>query len=190
MFLLFLASNGMNDLYRELNQRTFERYQTLRDSLAPFLASKAVFTVVMLLVCVGTMLGGGGLIFRIHWRETFALLTLAASYCCFAAGLFAVLVAVMPDERRAAVLNNLVGMGLGLIGGCAFPPQQLPVFLRERITPLMPSYWFVDTARNLQYGGSAVAWGWAALKLAVLSLVLLTLAAILFRRRFKAGLRP
>ena len=66
MFLLFLASNAANDIYKELRQRTFERYQTMRDSLVPFLTSKAVFTVVLLLLCSAILLGGGGLIFRIH----------------------------------------------------------------------------------------------------------------------------
>jgi hypothetical protein len=188
MFLLFLASNAMSDLYRELRQRTFERYQTLRDSLVPFIAGKAVFAVVMLLLCSGMMLGGGGLIFRIHWQQPLALMALTAGYTCFAAALFALLVALMPDERRAAVLNNMAGMALGLIGGCAFPANQLPGFLREHVTPWMPSYWFVDTARNLQYGGANVAWGLVVLKLVLLSVMLLALAAILFRRRFKMGL--
>src|SRR5208337_4420819 len=71
MFLLFLASNAANDIYKELRQRTFERYQTMRDSLVPFLTSKAVFTVVMLLLCSATMLGGGGLIFHVHWEHPF-----------------------------------------------------------------------------------------------------------------------
>jgi hypothetical protein len=189
MFLLFIATNAMSDLYRELRQRTFERYQTLRESLVPFLASKAVFTVVMLLLCSGMMLGGGGLFFRIHWQQPLALMALTAGYTFFAAAFFAVLVALMPDERRASVLNNMAGMALGLVGGCAFPASQLPAFLREHITPLMPSYWFVDTARNLQYGGANVAWGLVALKLVLLSVVLVALAALLFRRRFKMGLR-
>jgi ABC-2 type transport system permease protein len=189
MFLLFLAGNAMSDLYRELRQRTFERYQTMRDSLVPFIASKAVFAVVMLLLCSGIMLGGGGLIFRIHWQHPLALMALAAGYACFAAALFALLVALMPDERRAAVLNNMAGMALGLVGGCAFPASQLPSFLRDHITPLMPSYWFVDTARNLQFGGENVAWGLVTLKLVLLSVVLLALAAVLFRRKFKMGLR-
>ena len=189
MFLLFIAGNAMSDLYRELRQRTFERYQTLRDSLVPFIASKAVFAVVMLLLCSGIMLGGGGLIFHIHWQHPLALMALTFGYTCFAAALFALLVAIMPDERRAAVLNNMAGMALGLVGGCAFPANQLPAFLREHVTPLMPSFWFVDTARNLQFGGGNVAWGLVALKLLLLSVVLLTLAAVLFRRKFKMGLR-
>jgi ABC-2 type transport system permease protein len=189
MFLLFIAGNAMSDLYRELRQRTFERYQTMRDSLVPFIASKAVFAVVMLLLCSGIMLGGGGLIFRIHWQHPLALMLLTAGYTCFAAALFALLVALMPDERRAAVLNNMAGMALGLVGGCAFPANQLPVFLREHVTTLMPSYWFADTASHLQFGGENVAWGLVTLKLVLLSVVLLALAAVLIRRRFKMGLR-
>ncbi len=188
MFLLFIAGNAMSDLYRELRLHTFERYQTLRDSLAPFLAGKAVYAVVMLLLCSGIMLGGGGLIFGIHWRHPLALLTLAAGYACFMAALFAVFVALMPDERRAAVLNNLAAMGLGLAGG-VFPLQQLPAFVRGHITPLLPSYWFTETARNLQEGGMGAAWGWAAFKLAALAVALIVLAAFLFRRKFHTGLR-
>jgi ABC-type multidrug transport system permease subunit len=189
MFLLFLASNAMSDLYRELRQRTLERYQTLRNSLVPFLVSKVIFAVVMLLLCSGMMLGGGGLIFQIHWQHPLALMMLIFGYTCFTAAFFAVLVALMPDERRAGVLNNMAGMALGLVGGCAFPAQQLPAFLREHITPWMPSYWFVDAARNLQYGGTNVAWGMVALKLMLLGVALIALAAVLFRRRFKIGLR-
>jgi ABC-type polysaccharide/polyol phosphate export permease len=100
----------------------------------------------------------------------------------------AVLVALVPDESRAAVLNNIAGMGLGMAGGCAFPPDQLPAFLREHITPLLPSFWFVDTARRLEFGGD-VPWMLVSLKLTVLSTVLIALAALLFRRRFNSGSR-
>jgi len=189
MFLLFLGQNAMSDLHRELRQRTFERYQTLRDSLMPFIAGKAVFAVVMLLLCSAVMLGGGGLIFRIQWQQPLALTALTFGYACFTAAFFAVLVALVPDERQAGVLNNIAGMALGLIGGCAFPAQQLPTFLREHITPFMPSYWYADTMRSLQYGSTGIDWGLVAVKLAGLSVALVALAAFFFRRRFKAGLR-
>ncbi len=187
MFLLFLGQNAMNDLHHEWRGRTFERYQTLHVSALPFIAGKVVFAVAMLLICATVMLGAGGLVFRIHWREPLASVTLVFSYAGFTAAFFAALVALAPDERRAAVLNNLAGMALGLVGGCAFPPEQLPAFLRAHVTPLMPSYWFADTLRNLQSVGAGIAWGWVAVKLVVLSLVLVALAAMLFRRRFHAG---
>jgi len=189
MFLLFIAGNTTGDLFREIRVRTFERYQTLRDSLVPFLVSKVVFTVVMLLICSAIMLGGGGLIFRIHWQQPLALVALTFGYACFMGALYAVVVALLPDERRSAVVNSLVGMALGLVGGCAFPPRQLPSFLRDHVTPLMPSFWFVDAARDLQGGATDTVWLSVTLKLAVLSVGLIALAAFLFRRKFQTGLR-
>jgi hypothetical protein len=189
MFLLFLAGNGMADLHRELRQHTFERYHTMQERLLPFVTGKVVFTAVMLLLCSAIMFGGGGLIFHIAWRQPLALVALIVGYVTFAAGLFALLVALVPDERRAAVLNNIAGMLLGLAGGCAFPPDQLPAFMREHLTALLPSFWFVNTARHLQAGVAGVAWGPVTLELIGLGAVLTGLAVWLFHRRFRKGLR-
>ena len=190
MFLLFLASNGMSDLPRELRQRTFERYHTLHERLLPFVTGKVLFTIVLLLFSSTVMLGGGTLIFRFHWQQPIALAVLTLGYAAFAAGLMATLAAVITDERAANVLNNIAGMALGLVGGCAFPPQNLPAFLRDHITPLMPSFWFCDTVRNLEFGSANVPWLFVTFKLVALGAVCLGIAVFLFRRRFKGGLRP
>ena len=189
MFLLFLANNAMTDLHREVRQRTLARYHTLHQQLTPFIAGKILFTVVVLVICSTILLAGGGLIFGVAWQRPVALALLALGYAFFAAGLMAALVALIPDERKASALNTVVSMGLALAGGCMFPPQGLPAFLRNHIMPLLPTYWFVDTARNLQYSGGAVAWIPALIKLVVLSMGLLVLAAVLFRRQFKMGTR-
>jgi hypothetical protein len=189
MFLLFLANNAMTDLHREVRHRTLARYHTLHHQLTPFIASKVVFAVVVLLLSSSILLAGGGAMFGVRWQQPLALGLIAIGYACFAASVMAVLVALIPDERKANALNTVVSMGLALAGGCMFPPQALPAFLREHITPLLPTYWFVDTARNLQYSGGEVAWGFALAKLLVLSAVLLALAAFLFRRQFRMGER-
>lgn len=188
MFLLFLGQTAMTDLHRELRVRTFERYQTIHSRLWPFIVGKIIFAVVVLLICSLVMLGGGGLIFQIEWQHPLPLTALVFSYALFVAALFAVLVALVPDERRAGVFNNIAGMALGIIGGCAFPAHQLPEFLRAHITPLMPSNWFVEAARSVHFNDPN-AWGMVSIKLLLCSLVLTALAAILFRRKFRIGLR-
>src|ERR1035441_5847560 len=188
MFLLFLGQNAMTDLHRELRKRTFERYQTMHQQLWPFIVGKIVFALVMLLFCSAVMLGGGGLAFQIQWQNPLPLLALVFGYACFVAALFAVLVALVPDERRAGVLNNVAGMALGLVGGCAFPAHNLPAFLREHITPLMPSNWFVESARSLQFTDGNVAWEMVLIKLTVCAAILTAVAAVLFRQKFKTGL--
>lgn len=189
MFLLFIASNGMGDLHREVRLRTFHRYHTMHERLLPFVTGKVIFTVVLLLISSAIMLGGGALIFHIHWSQPFALALLALGYATFAAGLMATLASIISDERTANVLNNIAGMALGLVGGCAFPAERLPVFLREHVTPLLPSYWFTTAVRDLEFGGGNLSWPWVALKLAATGAALIGLAVLLFRRRFKAGLR-
>ena len=190
MFLLFLAGNAMNDLYRELRFRTFERYQTLRQSLLPFVAGKVLFALVLLLLCAAVMLGGGGLAFGLAWRRPLPLLCLVVAYCCFAAGLMALLVALMPDERRATVLNNIAGMALGMFGGCMVPRGGLPHFLGAHITPLMPPYWFADTVAQLQFSAGHVSWLSVFLKLVFLGALLIAVSVAMFHRRFQSGARP
>ncbi len=189
MFLLFIAGNAMADLHRELSLRTFPRYQTLQTATLPFLLAKIIYVMVVVLVCAAIMLGGGGLVFQIHWEHPLALMALTMGYAGFIATWFAVLVALLPDERRAAVLTNLSGMGLGLLGGCAFPPQQLPGFIRHYVMPWLPSHWFAETARNLQGGETTLAWTGVVLQLAAVSVGLAGVAIWLFRRRFNSGLR-
>jgi ABC-type multidrug transport system permease subunit len=168
--------------------RTLERYQTMRAQLFPFIAGKVLYAVVFLLLCAAIMLCGGGMIFRVEWEQPLALATLVVAYSCCAAGMMALLVALIPDERRASTLNSVVGMLLGFAGGCMFPARQLPPLIRDHLTPLLPSFWFVDAARMLQDGNS-VAWGFVSLKLIAVSVVLIVVAVAIFQSRFKQGLR-
>ena len=189
MFLLFLAGNGMSDLNRELHQRTFERYHTLRQQLLPFVAGKVVFVVILVALSSVILLGGGAVVFRIHWQHPFAMMMTSLGYAWFAAGLMAFLATLVTDEHRASALTNILGMILSIAGGCAFPPEQLPPFVRDHVSPLLPTYWFAETLRALQYGPAGVPWGTVAVKFAVLSAVLVALSAVFFRRRFKTGSR-
>jgi ABC-type polysaccharide/polyol phosphate export permease len=100
----------------------------------------------------------------------------------------AVFVGLMPDERRANALTNVVGMLMAIAGGCMFPSRQLPRFLTEHITPMLPTAWFVDAARDLQFGGT-VALTVVLIKFGAVALVLLPASVFILRRRFRKGLR-
>ena len=189
MFLLFIGGNAMTDMYREVRFRTFERYHALHQQLLPFVLSKFVFTTVLLLACSLILLGGGALLFRIHWDQPVGLAILTFAYACCVAGIMAVAVAVMNNERHAEILSTSLNMFLGLAGGCMFPPQQLPAFLREHISPLLPTYWYTEAVRNLGHTGASLPWVLVSLKLLGLSAVLIVLAVLRFQSRFRTGLR-
>jgi hypothetical protein len=187
MFLLFLGGVGIGDLHKEVELRTLQRFQTIRDSLAPFLIAKVLFAAVMLLGCAALLFGGGALVFGVAWKHPLELGGLVLAYALFITGLMALIVAWLPDQRKADALRTMTGMALGLAGGCAMPLDMAPQFYRERIMPLLPTHWFVSTARALEFGGDAVVWPVTALKLALVGALCLALAAWLFRRRFLQG---
>lgn len=184
MFLLFLADVAMRDLARESQRRTFQRFCTLPPGPAVFVASKVVFTLVIVLLGAAILLGGGGLIFGIKWSRPGVVAVLATAFALFAGGLLACSAALGSGARGAEVINNLGVMLLGLASGCAFPANALPEFLRLHVSPLLPPAWFIEAVRGAQFSGAdANLWPLAAVKLAGLGALLTLLAAWLFRRR-------
>ena len=85
--------------------------------------------------------------------------------------------------------NNVIAMGLGLAGGCTFPPEQLPAFVREYITPFTPTYWFAQAVRGLQVPSGTEPWTWALFKLTLLGFLLVVAASWYFQKRLEAGAR-
>ena len=189
MFLLFMADNAMRGLYREVRLHTLARFRTLHEGLGVFIAGKVTMALVVVTIGAVILLGGGSLIFGFQWRHPAILALLILAYALFGAGLMGFVAALAGDEQRADRLNNLVVMILALAGGCMFPPEQLGSFLRDHVTPLMPTGWFVTAARGLQFGGPGAAWLVAGLKLGVLGVVLIAGSALLFRRRLERGVR-
>jgi len=187
MFLLFLANTAMMDLHRELQNRTLQRFRTLHHRLLTLVVSKVAVAVVMLFLCGAIMLGGGSLVFRIHWQHPLALIGLTAGFCLFAAGLLALLTALIPNQRQADTLNTLIAMAVALAGGCAFPADLLPPLLRDHVSTLLPTYWFVETIRNLEFGDASYRWGGMVAGWAVVSAVLIVIATVLLRQRFEKG---
>jgi hypothetical protein len=92
-------------------------------------------------------------------------------------------------EQRADLLNTVVAMGLGLAGGCMFPAEQLPLFLREGVTPFMPTRWFVVGVRELQSGIAGHVWLSALFGLLGLGLASLWASTLMFGRRLQRGTR-
>jgi hypothetical protein len=135
MFLLFLGNTAMGDFRRELQQRTLARLRTLRPGLLPFVTSKVLFSVVMLLVSAAIMLGAGGLLFRIDWRVPLAIMTLTISYCVFASGFTALLGVAVVNEERGDAFGNVAAMAGGWPVAAPFRPSNCPPSSASRSVP-------------------------------------------------------
>ncbi|HWI56439.1 MAG TPA: ABC transporter permease [Bacillota bacterium] len=187
MFLLFLAENASRDVQQEMRQLTLQRFRTLHQQLYSFVASKVLFCLVFLVLSSAVMLGGGGLLFHISWRDPLAVIVLTASYCLFASGLMTLLPTLLGNQRSSQALANVAAMMLGLAGGSAFPAEQLPGFLRHHITPLMPNYWYAEAMRAVAFHDHPAPWLGVALRTALLGAGLMLAAAFLLRRSLERG---
>jgi ABC-type multidrug transport system permease subunit len=187
MFLLLLANRGVADLHREVVHRTSERYHTLRDRVFPFIVGKAFFTAVITGVGAAILLGGGGIVFHIHWPRPVQLAIVTAAYACFATGLTSLLTVLVSNEKHADALNNIVAMALAIGGGCWFPTDWLPPVFRNYLAQVLPTYWYAQATRELWW--SSGYWWVAVIKLMAVTFVCLVLAAYFVRRNFLKGHR-
>jgi ABC-type multidrug transport system permease subunit len=189
MFLLFLADHAIRDLYREVTARTLDRFRTLHDRLLPFVISKVVLALAVVVLGSIVMFGGGVLMFGIHWERPLAMAAVILAFGLFGSGFMAFIAALARSERRANAVNGVIVMCLSFVGGSFFPARQLPPLFRDHLSPLMPNYWFIESLRALQSGGVDMPWSWAALKLLVLGLALVIAASWVFQRALAKGIR-
>lgn len=189
MFLLFLANTGMTDLHREVQMHTLERFATHHVSLAPLIMAKIVYVFIMLLLCIAILYGGSALAFGIAWQHPAQLVLLQVGYALCVTSMMACLVALIPNQRQSESFASVINMMLGLAGGCAFPPNNLPPIIREHIMPWIPTAWFSEGVRHLEFDAGYLQWQSGAVRLFIAAVVFTTLASFLLRRRFASGLR-
>ena len=189
MFLMLLADHAIRDLYREVMARTLDRFRTLHDRLLPFVISKAVLAMAVVVLGSIVMFGGGILVFGIHWEKPMPMIAVILSFGLFASGFMAFIAALARTERRANAVNSVIVMCVSFVGGSFFPARQLPPLFRDHLSPLMPNYWFIEALRALQSGGGETPWGLAVLKLLVLGMALIIAASWIFQRALLKGLR-
>lgn len=186
-FLLFLADHSMRDLHRETRIRTMDRVRSIQESIRTFVASKVIFAGLSVLIGSLILFGGGGAIFGINWRSPGLLALACLGYAVFAAGFMALLVSLIRSERQADTINNMILFIFAFAGGSYFPVDQMPAFMRENISPLLPNYWFIEAVRALHSGTSYSGPLLVVLKLAVAGMVMALLASFLLQRRLTAG---
>jgi hypothetical protein len=185
MFLLFIAESSSRDIQREFTQHTIQRFESLHQRLYTLVAAKMLFNLIFLLLCSTLLLGLGGMVFGIHWSNPVQLIILTVSYCAFAAGLMSLLPPILGFRRESAALGNILGMFIGLAGGSAFPPDQLPGFLRGMLTEHLPNYWYAEAVRASSFGSGSVQWQVASLKMILLGGALMLLSAVLLQWRLR-----
>ena len=134
---------------------------------------------------VVTALLAAWVVFHVPFRGSLALLLASSALYALVGLAIGVLVAARTDSQRTAMMASMIGTMLPttLLSGMIFPIASLPVPL-QIISNVIPARWFIVIVRGIMLKGAGFVHLWQELLvLAVMFLVLLTLAIKSFRAR-------
>jgi ABC-type multidrug transport system permease subunit len=189
-FLLFIADQSMRDFHREVRMKTLDRQRIAGSGAGCFITGKILVTALTVAIAAGILFSAGRFVFRVQWNHPGLLALACLGYSVFAAGLMSALAALNPSERRVEVLNSMLLFGIAFLGGSYIPADNFPRFMRNHITPLMPNYWLIETARSLQHSGDSYLGPLLVVaKLAAVGAVLGVAAAFIIERRLTSAAR-
>lgn len=187
VFLLFTAEGTTRDLFAEKRKRTLDRFRTLTVRLLPFLLAKSVYSIIVVLISATIMLVGGSLIFAVTWKHLLAVSCLTVSYSVFSTGFAYLLVAIIFREQLAGILNTVIIMLIGFLGGSMMPSESLPPFIRDTVSAWMPNYIFAEAIKSLQFDREGPHWITASTELFVVGALMLVIATYVFQKRLLSG---
>jgi ABC-2 type transport system permease protein len=161
MLVLFLLINttasGAAHLAEEKQSRVLARHATLPISRGTLLSGRILGLLVLALVQAAIILVTGRLIYRIDWgNEPVALFVLlvALGLTCASLGLF--LGALLRTPEQAGALAWIVPLFLGAIGGCWWPLEIVPHWMRVA-GHLSPAAWAMDALHGLTSFGQGAS---------------------------------
>ncbi len=187
MFLLFIADSSIRDLYAELRNKTLNRIRTVRSDLFCFVLAKVLFSMIVLFICSIILFIIGGLIFNIEWKHPVQILMLIIGFPFCASSFVAVLASLARSERKADAFNGMVILSVSFIGGSVFAVNQLPGFLKNFVSPLLPNFWFIQGFHQLEFGDGLISWQTALLRMTLFGLCCCFLSGVLFTRFLRQG---
>jgi ABC-type multidrug transport system permease subunit len=187
MSLLFIAQGMSEDLWKEKELGTLRRVVSAPRSLASFLGGK-VLAGAALMAAVAL---AGLLISVLGYGQSALALVWGLPWCTFAGGALLVLfslVQLLASSRRAGnVLTSVVLFPLMMIGGCFFPFEAMPRWMRA-VGSRTPNGQAVLHLKAMYAGHlDLIALGGAALAIGAGASVCFLLCLRLLRRRLLAA---
>jgi len=128
----------------EKQQGTLRRQMTLPVTRGHVIAGKLGGRLLIALLQSVVLLVAGRFLFGLSLGSSFAgLVLLVVSLCIATAGLSTLLGAVLRSPEQAGSLGWLLGMALAALGGCWWPMEIVPGWMR-RVAHALPSAWAMD----------------------------------------------
>ncbi len=172
VFIPLLGISGMFAYERQ--KGTLRRLLTTPTHRATFLLGTILGQVATALVQMLLLVGFGITVMHLNWGHSPAALALILVASALAAAALGVLLgALTRTEGQAGGLSWLLGMLMALLGGCWYPAELFPQFVRTA-AKVLPTTWAMEGMLNLVLRGQGLA------GVLLPAVVLLGMAALFF----------
>lgn len=130
--ILQLRENGISRRLLAAPRRTWELIAMLAIAPAQQMIGQAVFMIVAARVFFG-----------VHWGDTLGLMMITAAVTCLGVAIVLLMGTVFRTRQQATSLGPWIGVGIGMLGGCMWPLEIVPPFMK-RLAYLSPAAWAMD----------------------------------------------
>ncbi len=155
---VFIPLLGISGMFAYERQRgTLRRLLTTPTSGATFLLGTILGQVATALVQMLLLVVFGIAVMRLNWGHAPAALALIlVASAVAAAALGTLLGALVRSEGQANGLSWLLGMLMALLGGCWYPAELFPQFVRTA-AKILPATWAMEGMLNIVVRGQGLA---------------------------------
>jgi ABC-2 type transport system permease protein len=154
VFIPLLGISGMFAYERE--QGTLRRLLVSPTSRATYLAGTILGQVLTGLLQVGLLITFGILVMNLTWGEDLlGLAVLMGAFTLAAAALGTMLGTMVKTSNQASGLSIMLGMVMALMGGCWYPIELFPDFVRS-IVRVLPTTWAMQGMLDLGLRGGGL----------------------------------
>ena len=135
--ILHLRESGISRRLLATPRRSWELLAMLAVGPAQQMIAQAVFMVLMT-----------RLFFGVHWGDTLGLFLNTAAVTCLGVAIVLLMGTVFRTRQQATSLGPWIGVGLGMLGGCMWPLEIVPPFMKT-LAHLSPASWAMDAYLGL-----------------------------------------
>ncbi len=140
----------------ERRKGTLRRILTTPTTKATFLLGTITAQVLIALVQMLLLVGFGILVFKLNWGHSpAALLLVMLASALSAAALGTALGTFVKTEGQASGISLTMGMTMALLGGCWYPLELFPAFMRT-VAMIFPTNWAMQGMMGIVLRGQGI----------------------------------
>jgi linearmycin/streptolysin S transport system permease protein len=155
---VFIPLIGISSIFSYERQKgTLRRLLTTPTQKATYLLGTITGQVVTALVQMLLLIGFGILMLKLNWvAAPLALAVMLISFTLAAAALGTMLGTFVKTEGQANGISMLLGMTMALLGGCWYPIEMFPQFVRTAVK-VLPTSWAMQGLLDIVLRGQGLA---------------------------------